>query len=77
MAWHAGEISRAWDSINRAVREALKPLHIQTLRFLAHRASDGFIRQAAFDVLAWRENPDLPSWGWWPQQKEHLRPAPF
>jgi hypothetical protein len=75
MTWDQGEIYKAWASINRAVREALKPQPVQSVRFLAHRASDGFIRQAARDVLAWRENPDLPAWGWWPQQKEHLRSA--
>ena len=28
-----------------------------------------------FPSQSTRENPELPAFGWWPEQKEHLRPA--
>jgi hypothetical protein len=64
-AWHPGHIYRAWEQINRALLEAMKPLPRQTLVFLATRSSEGIIRDKAAHVLAWLDNRDsLPDWGW-------------
>jgi hypothetical protein len=63
--WELGQIYRAWEQINRALSEAIKPLPRQTLLFLAARASDGIIRAHAAEVLDWRDNRHLlPDWGW-------------
>jgi hypothetical protein len=72
--WDAGEVFRAWTLINRTLREAMQSLPSPILLFLSHRSSDAVVSQAALDVPARRDNPDLPAFGWWPQ-KEHLRQA--
>jgi hypothetical protein len=48
----------------------MKTLPRERLQFLAFRASDAIIRQAAANVITWLENRDrLPEFGWfsgWP-----------
>jgi hypothetical protein len=58
--WDAGEVFRAWTLINRTLREAMQSLPSPILLFLSHRSSDAVVSQAALDVLARRDNPDLP-----------------
>ena len=78
MTWHPGRIYEAWEEINRSLYEAMKTLPRESIQFLAFRASDAIIRQAAANVLTWLDNRDkLPEFGWfsgWP--KERLRCAP-
>jgi len=75
MAWHPGEIYRAWAKIHHGLYGAMKELPVESLRFLSLRASDAIIRNAASDVLDWRNNRErLPDWGWFtPNREERLR----
>jgi hypothetical protein len=75
MAWHPGEIYKAWEKIHHALYEVMKQLPRESLQFLSFRASDGTIRQSASHVLDWLEHREsLPSWGWFtPPDEERLR----
>jgi hypothetical protein len=75
MAWHPGEIYRAWEKIHHALHEAMKQLPPESLQFLSFRASDAIIRQSASHVLDWVEHRDtLPSWLWFSSSdEEYLR----
>ena len=75
MAWHPGEIYRAWEKIHHALYEVMKELPHETLQFLAFRASEPIIRSAAAAVLDWINNRDkLPDFGWFTQAgEERLR----
>jgi hypothetical protein len=65
MTWHPGEIYQAWDKIHHALYEVMRQLPHETLQFLAFRASDPIIRNAAADVLDWLGNREvLPDFGW-------------
>jgi hypothetical protein len=75
MTWHPGEIYKAWEKIHVALKEAMKELPPESLRFLAFRAADPIIRQTAAQVLDWLNNRErLPDWGWFSRPSdERLR----
>jgi hypothetical protein len=77
-AWHPGRIFEAWGEIHASLHETMRKLPRETVQFLAFRASDAIIRQAAINVLTWLDNADkLPEFGWFhglPQ--ERLRALP-
>jgi hypothetical protein len=75
MAWHPGEIYGAWDKIHKALYEVMKELPHETLQFLAFRATDLIIRNAAAGTLDWLANRErLPDWGWFTHgHEERLR----
>lgn len=50
-SWHSGRIFEAWEQIHSALNEAMEALPLETLAFLAERASDRIIRDAAADAL--------------------------
>jgi hypothetical protein len=65
VTWHPGEIYKAWEKIHHALYEAMKQLPHETLQFLAFRAADPIIRNAAAGTLDWLNNRDaLPDFGW-------------
>jgi hypothetical protein len=71
MTWHPGEIYRAWEKIHHARYEVMKQLPYETIQFMAFRASDPIIRNAAAGVLDWLGNREtLPDWGWFIHSRE-------
>jgi hypothetical protein len=72
-----GEIFEGWETVHRALLEAMKLLPRRTLAFMADRASDQIIRNSAIYVLDWQDNRErLPDWGWTlGRSKESLRCA--
>jgi hypothetical protein len=75
MTWHPGEIYKAWENIHHALYEVMKQLPYETLQFLAFRAADPIIRDAAAGTLDWLNNRDVFwDWGWFTQaRRERLR----
>jgi hypothetical protein len=74
-AWTPGDIYKAWAKIHHALYEVMKQLPHETLQFLAFRAADPVIRNAAAGTLDWLSNREmLPDWGWFVRVgAEHLR----
>jgi hypothetical protein len=78
MAWHPGELYRAWEKIHQSLYEAMKELPRESLQFLAFRAADPIIQRKAAEVLDWLQNREvLPDWGWFTHaREERLRCQP-